>query len=107
VSEEQVIMLLIMHGGDARSASLKAIQAAESGAFDQAELFMNQAKESLGLAHEAQTKVIQEEIRGKSQKVGLLMVHAQDHVMNAMTVKELAEHLIRCQQQLQLLEGNL
>lgn len=38
--------------------------------------------------------MIQDEINGESTAVSLLMVHAQDHLMNAQTVKDLAEEFI-------------
>ncbi len=104
---EQEVMMLIMYGGDARSYSLRAIQAAENGAFDKAQTLMAQADESMAKAHEAQTKLIQDEVQGNDKTVSLLMVHAQDHVMNAMTMKELAVYLIRNQQEIHELRERL
>lgn len=91
---EQTIMQLIVNGGDARSLSLQAIRAAEGGDFLQAETLLKQAGEAINKAHELQTNLIQEEVRGNYSQVTLLMVHAQDHVMNGMTVKELANHIV-------------
>lgn len=91
---EQTIMQLIVNGGDARSMSLRAIQAAENDDFVEADKLLVAAKEAMNKAHEVQTQLIQDEVRGNHVEVTLLMVHAQDHVMNAMTVKELAEHII-------------
>lgn len=102
---EQTIMQLIMNGGDARSHSLRAIQAGEAGDFEEAEKLLEQAKESMNKAHEVQTKLIQEEVRGNRTEVSLLMVHAQDHVMNAMTVKELAEHIINNRKEIEVLKN--
>ena len=45
-------------------------------------------------AHEIQTEMIQNELNGKKVEVGLLMVHAQDHLMNAMTVMDLCKEMI-------------
>lgn len=91
---EQTIMQLIVNGGDARSLSLRAIQAAEKDDFKTADSLLSDAKEAMVKAHDIQTGLIQEEVRGNHTELTLLMVHAQDHVMNAMTVKELAEHII-------------
>lgn len=103
---EQVIMQLIMNGGDARSFSLRAIQAAEKGDFSEADTLLDQAKESMNKAHEVQTHLIQEEVRHNNMDVTLLMVHAQDHVMNAMTVRDLAQHIINNCKEIQALKEN-
>lgn len=103
---ENVIMKLIMNGGDARSASMRAINAAEKNEFDEAEKLLANAKESLNKAHEVQTQLIREEVRNNNIKVTLLMVHAQDHVMNAMTVRDLAESIINSRKEIQLLKEN-
>jgi PTS system cellobiose-specific IIA component len=100
--EEKIIMQLIIHGGDARAFSMKAIQAAEKGEFTEADQLMGEARISLNKAHDLQTTIIQEEIRGKPTSTTLLMVHAQDHVMNAMTVRDLAEHLIQLREEVHL-----
>lgn len=100
MEEEQVIMQLIMNGGNARSLSLKAIQKAEDKDFQEARVLLNQANEAMNLAHEAQTKLIQDEIQNDPVKLSLLMIHAQDHVMNAMTVKDLAGYIINTKEEL-------
>lgn len=95
---EERIMALIMNGGDGRSFFIKAIEAASREEFDLAKDYMTSGKVALNLAHDVQTKLIQAEIRGESSELNLLMVHAQDHVMNAMTVRDLGERLIRLHQ---------
>ncbi|HAE60978.1 MAG TPA: PTS lactose/cellobiose transporter subunit IIA [Eubacteriaceae bacterium] len=91
---EQAIMEIIVNGGDARSACLKAIRNARKGEFAEAEQLMMRAEESLSKAHAVQTMLIQDEIRSKKNEISLLIIHAQDHLMNAMTVKDLAVELI-------------
>ena len=103
---EKVIMQLIMNGGDARSFSIRAIQAAEEGDFDEADKLLSDAKESMNKAHEVQTQLIQEEVRNNRTEVTLLMVHAQDHVMNAMTVRDLAQYIINNRKEIQALKEN-
>ena len=55
---------------------------------------MKLAREEISAAHRIQTDLIQEEARGNHAEISLLLVHAQDHLMNAITVKELAEEFI-------------
>ncbi|OUZ16439.1 hypothetical protein A5868_001360 [Enterococcus sp. 12F9_DIV0723] len=63
ISEEQVIMGIIINGGDARSKAIKAIQKAKSSDFEIANELLKECKESLCKAHNVQTELIQEEIR--------------------------------------------
>ncbi|WP_368901730.1 PTS lactose/cellobiose transporter subunit IIA [Oceanobacillus oncorhynchi] len=91
---EQKVMGIISNGGTGRSLSMKAIEEARAGNYDNAQILLDQANESLLSAHKIQTELIQEEARGNSHPITILMVHAQDHLMNAMTVKDLAVEMI-------------
>ena len=92
---ENKIMELIINGGDARGKALQAISSANKNEFGQAEVFLKECADSLHKAHTIQTELIQAEINGDDKvSVSLLMVHAQDHLMNAITVKDLAEQMI-------------
>lgn len=91
---EQILMLILVNGGAARANALKAIRSARNGNMTEADELMKYAEESLSKAHESQTELIQAEARGEKTEVTLLTVHTQDHLMNAMTVKDLAVELI-------------
>lgn len=91
---EEIIMKLIVNGGNARSKAMEAIQYAKSGDIEKARELHQEACNELNKAHEVQTELIQEEAGGNSVTVTLLMVHAQDHLMNAITVKDLAQEFI-------------
>jgi len=91
---ETIIMELIVQAGDARSLAIEAIRAARQGEFDKADKLMEECRTSLIATHEIQTDLIRTEITGEPSMVSLLMVHAQDHVMNAMTVKDLSVEII-------------
>ena len=49
--------------------------------------------------------VIQNEAGGEKTDMTLLMVHAQDHLMNAMTVKDLAAELVEIYEKVSLQGG--
>lgn len=94
ISSEQVIMELIVNGGDGRSKALEAIGLARKGDFTGAQEKIDQCNQSLNKAHIFQTSLIQAEAGGESSKVSLLMVHGQDHLMNAITVRDLAIEMV-------------
>lgn len=91
---EQVIFQIILHGGNGRSAAMEAIHSAKKGDFVGAREKLSEADQSLNEAHHIQTTLIQGEIRGDKTEMSLLMVHAQDHLMNAITMKELASEVV-------------
>jgi cellobiose PTS system EIIA component len=94
LSDQEVMLQIIVYGGNARSYSMEAIQLAKVGKLEESREAIIKADEELAQAHIAQTKLIQEEALGKSVEVSLLMVHAQDHLMNAITVRDLAQEFI-------------
>lgn len=94
MSDQETILELIVNGGNARSYSMEAIHLAKASKLKEAREAIVKAGEELAKAHIAQTKLIQEEASGNSVEVSLLMVHAQDHLMNAITVKDLAQEFI-------------
>lgn len=73
---------------------MEAIQCSKNGDFEQARELMQQASEKLIAAHAEQTKLIQAETRGEKTEVTLLLIHAQDHLMTSIVVKDLANELI-------------
>ncbi|NNJ31675.1 PTS lactose/cellobiose transporter subunit IIA [Lacrimispora defluvii] len=91
---EMIVMKLVVNGGNARSTAIEALRAAKVGNFKKADEFMEEADTILKEAHEIQTEMIQNELNGNKVEVGLLMVHAQDHLMNAMTVMDLCKEMI-------------
>ena len=91
---EEIIMGLIVNGGNARSKSMEAIAMAKEGEIEEAKKLLEEASEYLGKAHESQTQLIQTEAGGTKVELSILMIHAQDHLMNAMTVKDLAGEFI-------------
>lgn len=96
----QVAMVLIANSGDARSKFMEAIALAKDQDFDQAQDKFDEGKASLRLAHQAQTDLLMQEAGGERVALSLLLLHAQDHLMNAMTVRDFAQELIDLYQRL-------
>lgn len=94
ISIDEIVMELVVNGGNARSKSMEAIKLAKGGSLELAKEKIKEANEALNKAHDFQTNLIQEEAAGEEVKLSLLMVHAQDHLMNAMTVRDLAKEMI-------------
>ncbi|MBU5674991.1 PTS lactose/cellobiose transporter subunit IIA [Alkaliphilus sp. MSJ-5] len=91
---EELIFKLITQSGDAKSFAMEAIQLAKNRDFDKARDCLNNASKQLELAHRQQTELIHMEAQGNKIEVTLLLIHAQDHLMNAITTKDLASEIV-------------
>lgn len=91
---EEIIMNLIIYSGEARSYCMEAMHLAKQGNIEEAKALIAKASEQLGEAHHSQTGLIQNEAAGNKAEVSLLLVHAQDHLMTSITVKDLATEIV-------------
>lgn len=91
---EEAAFQLILHAGNAKSSLMEGMYLAREDKFDEARAKLAEAKEELSQAHSSQTKLIQTEASGEKFDISILLIHAQDHLMNAMTMKELVEEII-------------
>lgn len=90
----ELIRRLIANAGRARDNAMRAITAAKQADFSEADQLIKQANQALNEGHKLQTELIEAEEKGQLTEVTLLMVHAQDHIMNASTLKDLAVETI-------------
>ncbi len=93
-TELEVIMSLIMYGGEAKSCAFEAIAAAKQQDFELAASLIEQAEQALLQAHKVQTGLLSQEAAGQEMKAGLLMVHGQDHLMTSICFVDLAKEII-------------
>ncbi|WP_283205705.1 PTS lactose/cellobiose transporter subunit IIA [Exiguobacterium acetylicum] len=93
-SIQQLSFMIILHAGNARSSAFEALSAAKRSDDALVKEKLKEAETSFLEAHKLQTELLQEEARGTSNEMSVLLVHAQDHLMTAMTVKELATEMI-------------
>ncbi len=91
---ELIIMNLVVDSGSARSFAMEAIAFAKNGDLEAADKAMEECNEQLLRAHHTQTDLIQKEAGGEQLPISLLMVHAQDHLMTAMAVRDMAKEII-------------
>lgn len=92
---EEIIMNLIVNSGNASSLAIEAIHAARNGDFKAADVKLQESSEASIKAHNIQTELIQTDLAKENNiEINLLLIHAQDHLMNAMTIKTLAVELI-------------
>jgi len=92
---EEIVFTIISHAGTAKSMCFEALHLARKGEFEKAQELMDEAKKELNETHDIQNSMIHKEACGEKQEVSLLLIHAEDHLMNAMLAKDLIEELIQ------------
>jgi len=98
---EEVVMGLIINAGQARSLAFGALRQAKSGDFPGAKETMEKSRIALSEAHRVQTQLIESDEGEGKIKVSLVMVHAQDHLMTAILLRELVGELIELHEKIQ------
>lgn len=95
--DEKIIEIsfnIIAHAGDAKGLAFEAIKEAKKGNIEAARTHLAEAKEGMTKAHRFQTELIQNEANGNKTEMSVILVHAQDHLMNAMNFQQIAEEFI-------------
>ncbi|EOH91817.1 PTS cellobiose transporter subunit IIA [Enterococcus pallens] len=91
---QEIAFEIILSSGDARTLVHESFQHMRDGSFDAAQQKLDDANESLVKAHKAQTGLLQEYAGGEKIEMEIIMVHAQDHLMTTMTLKEVAAEML-------------
>lgn len=97
---EVVAMTLVGNAGEARSLAFEALALAKKKDFEGARALLASSKEASLRAHEMQTELICKEADGEGVELGLLMVHAQDHLMTSILARDLIGEMIELYEKL-------
>ena len=90
----EVCFQIIMYAGNARSMAMESISLAKEAKFEEAKELLAEARAEVNKAHRFQTNLIQAEANGSKNEISVLLSHSQDHLMNGMTVLDMAEEFI-------------
>lgn len=91
---ELVAFEIISNVGMAKSLAMEAIREARAGNFEEAEKKIDEAKGYMLEGHHAHSSLIQDEANGKKLEFSLIIMHAEDQLMSAETIKDIAVELI-------------
>ena len=91
---EENVFPIISLAGESKSLAYEALRLAKENKFDEAEEKMKEADSLLLNSHEFQTNLISREADGEKIEITMLFVHAQDHLMTAMSEKNLIKEMI-------------
>ncbi|MGT2751016.1 PTS cellobiose transporter subunit IIA [Streptococcus orisasini] len=85
---------IILNSGNARSIVHEAFEAMRANNYALAEQKLEDANDEMLKAHQAQTDLLQQYAGGTEIKIEIIMVHAQDHLMTTMTLREVALEML-------------
>lgn len=91
---ENLAVQLIVYSGNARSQAMSAITEAKNGDLTKAWDLIRQSEEAMTEAHNFQTEALQASLEHPEHGINMLMAHAQDHLMNALTIQALAREFL-------------
>lgn len=92
--ETEFVFQIILYAGNARSSAMEAIELAKAGKFDQAREELTTASNELVASHKIQTQFIRKEASGEKTEMSVMIVHAQDHLMNAISIRDMASEFV-------------
>ena len=84
---EMAIMNIIINAGDCKNHAYMALNIVNEGKYEEADKELELANDALAKAHDGQTIFLQKEASGEKIDLSVLFVHAQDHLMTAITEK--------------------
>lgn len=91
---ETICFQLISFAGSAKSCYMEALQAAQESKFDEAEKLMKEGLSLFQQGHRVHATLIQQEANEEKIDIRLLLMHAEDQMMSAETIQNLAEQII-------------
>ena len=101
---ELVSFQIISAVGVAKSSYIEAMKVAEKGDFDLSKAKIKEGDQEFVKGHEAHAGLIQKEANGEKVVPNILLMHAEDQLMSAETIKMMALEIIKLNQRLYLLE---
>ncbi len=85
---------VIIHASEAMDLCFKSLAAAKKGNYKESKECMDRYEEVISQAHKTQMELITDEAKGIEMPYSIIMVHAQDHLMQAIFIKRIINELI-------------
>lgn len=95
---------IISSVGEAKSDFISAVRLARKGEMQEANQKMIEGNAKMIEGHKVHAKLLQEEAKGMNLQINLLLIHAEDQLMNAETCKVNAEEFLIVYEKMQRLE---
>ena len=106
-ADTQRLMQLIVKSSKVTTLAMQSVKSALAGDISSARGLLDEARVKGVEAHNVQTEMIQQEIRGEGDSPTLLSVHAQDHFMNSHLLLEVVNIIVNQQEQIETLKERI
>ena len=106
-ADTQRLMQLIVKSSKVTTLAMQSVKSALAGDISSARGLLDEARVKGVEAHNVQTEMIQQEIRGEGDSPTLLSVHAQDHFMNSHLLLEVVNIIVNQQEQIEALKERI
>lgn len=106
-ADTQRLMQLIVKSSKVTTLAMQSVKSALAGDISSARGLLDEARAKEVEAHNVQTEMIQQEIRGEGDSPTLLSVHAQDHFMNSDLLLEVVDIIVNQQEQIETLKERI
>ncbi|ELY0461107.1 PTS lactose/cellobiose transporter subunit IIA [Listeria innocua] len=101
---EKISFSLISLAGDSFSKLIEALQAAKESNTELVDHLLKEADDLMIEAHKVQTEMLIQETRGEQASFSVLLVHAQDTLMNTILASTLIREMIEMHQEMKALK---
>lgn len=102
--DEQLLqdcMTLIINSGEGKALATEAFRLLmNQHDTEGAKHKLKEAGDAIGLAHEVQTRLMEAEINGEKIEKTVLLIHAQDHFMTAVTFRDMVKMMMEMYEKL-------
>ena len=105
--DTQRLMQLIVKSSKVTTLAMQSVKSALAGDISSARGLLDEARVKGVEAHNVQTEMIQQEIRGEGDSPTLLSIHAQDHFMNSHLLLEVVNIIVNQQEQIETLKERI
>jgi|MucameStandDraft_1065616.scaffolds.fasta_scaffold14499_2 Phosphotransferase system cellobiose-specific component IIA len=101
---EQISLQMITQVCDVTAGCMRAMEEAKAGNIPEARELLKKAEKGYGRCHEIHSELISRMASGETIEFHLLLVHAEDQMMNAEVIKIMAEQIVDLSERLAELE---
>lgn len=91
---QEIAFTIILHSGEARTIVHEAFKDMRMSNFSEAHKKLESSNEDLLEAHKTQSNLLKDYASGEDITMEIIMVHAQDHLMTTMTLREVAIEML-------------
>ncbi len=101
---EQISLQMITQVCDVTANCMRAMEEAKAGKIQEARVLLKKSEEGYSKCHEIHSELITRMASGEKIEFHLLLVHAEDQMMNAEVIKIMAEQIVDLSERLTKLE---